>query len=334
MRAVLGHPWRHLLQVHQPAACRPPLPLTSAVILRSVGPATHTIFHDVGGLCNGSQCKTHTSPTHVSHAITSHFARSGLKKPIFTAGNDLGELFAPGTSRDRYKRFWAESQEFLCRLYSSPLLTISAIRGACAPALPLRPALDSAGTPIRLGPARSTSCPRASSPPSGRRPHAMHQHAGRAHTGRQRLLCSHITKVIVCLSWVFQACPVAAGAQRAAAPSPSAATTALCRTPAASASTRSSSAFPCPSSGRRSWRASWARAAQTSSAALRKCRRRSRRSPWAWWTRSWPQGTSSRCALCTKRAQTCVPVHASVAVVHPERRVALALGHRACRVTL
>lgn len=57
---------------------------------------------------------------------------SGLKKPIFSAGNDLGELFAPGTSRERYKRFWAVSQEFLCQLYLSPLVTVAAIRGACA----------------------------------------------------------------------------------------------------------------------------------------------------------------------------------------------------------
>jgi Delta3-Delta2-enoyl-CoA isomerase len=59
---------------------------------------------------------------------------SGLKRPIFTAGNDLAELYAPGTSRHRYKRFWNLSNEFLCNLYRSPLLTVSAIKGACAPA--------------------------------------------------------------------------------------------------------------------------------------------------------------------------------------------------------
>lgn len=55
---------------------------------------------------------------------------SGLKKPVFTAGNDLGELYAPATSRERYRRFWKMSNEFLCNLYMSPLLTVAAVRGA------------------------------------------------------------------------------------------------------------------------------------------------------------------------------------------------------------
>ena len=73
--------------------------------------------------------------------IDAHSACSGLKRPIFSAGNDLSELYAPATSRDRYKRFWVMSNKFLCSLYLSPLLTVSAIKGACAPAALVQPSL-------------------------------------------------------------------------------------------------------------------------------------------------------------------------------------------------
>jgi len=57
---------------------------------------------------------------------------SGLKRPIFTAGNDVAqELYAPNTSAERYQSFWEVSNTFLARLYTSPLLTVAAIRGAC-----------------------------------------------------------------------------------------------------------------------------------------------------------------------------------------------------------
>ena len=56
---------------------------------------------------------------------------SGLKKDIFTAGNDIMELYAPRTSWDRYKEFWVTQNVFLARLYRSPLITVAAIRGAC-----------------------------------------------------------------------------------------------------------------------------------------------------------------------------------------------------------
>ena len=57
---------------------------------------------------------------------------SGLKRPVFTAGNDLKELYPKTTTRDRYRRFWKLSNTFLSALYESPLLTISAINGQCA----------------------------------------------------------------------------------------------------------------------------------------------------------------------------------------------------------
>ncbi|KAJ3189873.1 hypothetical protein HDU85_000157 [Gaertneriomyces sp. JEL0708] len=56
---------------------------------------------------------------------------SGLSRSIFTAGNDLKELYAPSTSRERYIKFWKISNTFLARLSNSPLITIAAIKGAC-----------------------------------------------------------------------------------------------------------------------------------------------------------------------------------------------------------
>lgn len=56
---------------------------------------------------------------------------SGLQRDVFTAGNDLAELYAPGTSRERYARFWAAQNEFLAALYSTRLATVAAVRGAC-----------------------------------------------------------------------------------------------------------------------------------------------------------------------------------------------------------
>ncbi|KAK9843818.1 hypothetical protein WJX81_007504 [Elliptochloris bilobata] len=56
---------------------------------------------------------------------------SALKRSVFTAGNDIKELYAPRTSFDRYRKFWVESNQFLARLYRSPLVTLCAIRGAC-----------------------------------------------------------------------------------------------------------------------------------------------------------------------------------------------------------
>lgn len=57
--------------------------------------------------------------------------RSGLDRDVFTAGNDLAELYAPQTSLDRYREFWVISQRFLANLYRSRLVTAAAIRGAC-----------------------------------------------------------------------------------------------------------------------------------------------------------------------------------------------------------
>lgn len=56
---------------------------------------------------------------------------SGLQKSLFTAGNDLMELFAPKTSKERYIKFWKISNLCLAKIYASPLITVAAIDGYC-----------------------------------------------------------------------------------------------------------------------------------------------------------------------------------------------------------
>jgi len=56
---------------------------------------------------------------------------STLQRPIFSAGNDIQELYAPNTTADRYRDFWVTSNTFLVDLYTSRLLTVAGIRGAC-----------------------------------------------------------------------------------------------------------------------------------------------------------------------------------------------------------
>lgn len=53
---------------------------------------------------------------------------SGLVRNIFTAGNDINELHARKTTKQRYKHFWKVSNEFLARLYCSPLATVAAVK--------------------------------------------------------------------------------------------------------------------------------------------------------------------------------------------------------------
>lgn len=53
------------------------------------------------------------------------------KRAIFTSGNDINEILATKTSRERYSKFWYISNYFVARLLKSPLVTVAAIRGAC-----------------------------------------------------------------------------------------------------------------------------------------------------------------------------------------------------------
>lgn len=56
---------------------------------------------------------------------------SGVHRDVFTAGNDILELYAPHTSKERYRDFWIRSNTFLIQLRLSRLVTIAAIKGAC-----------------------------------------------------------------------------------------------------------------------------------------------------------------------------------------------------------
>jgi 3,2-trans-enoyl-CoA isomerase len=56
---------------------------------------------------------------------------SGLQRDIFTAGNDLKELYGPMTSAQQYAKFWEAQSRLLTDLYNSRLATLAAIRGAC-----------------------------------------------------------------------------------------------------------------------------------------------------------------------------------------------------------
>ncbi|KAA8493597.1 Enoyl-CoA delta isomerase 1, mitochondrial [Porphyridium purpureum] len=57
---------------------------------------------------------------------------SGLaKEAVFSAGNDITELHAKSTSRDRFDAFWTTLTRFLARLYVSPLVTVACISGFC-----------------------------------------------------------------------------------------------------------------------------------------------------------------------------------------------------------
>eukprot|EP01026_Neomeris_dumetosa_P041729 TRINITY_DN3462_c0_g5_i1.p2 TRINITY_DN3462_c0_g5~~TRINITY_DN3462_c0_g5_i1.p2 ORF type:complete len:262 (-),score=30.67 TRINITY_DN3462_c0_g5_i1:277-1062(-) len=64
-------------------------------------------------------------------SIESVIFMTGLKRDVFTAGNDLKELYEPTTSQARYEQFWQVQNEFLSRLYASRLFTVAAVRGAC-----------------------------------------------------------------------------------------------------------------------------------------------------------------------------------------------------------
>lgn len=64
-------------------------------------------------------------------SVTGVILASGLSRDVFTAGNDLKELYAPNTSAERYADFWRAQSRLLIGLYRSRLATCAAIRGAC-----------------------------------------------------------------------------------------------------------------------------------------------------------------------------------------------------------
>uniref|UniRef100_A0A7S1ESY4 Uncharacterized protein n=1 Tax=Timspurckia oligopyrenoides TaxID=708627 RepID=A0A7S1ESY4_9RHOD len=57
---------------------------------------------------------------------------SNISKNIFCAGNDITELYSPGTCKDQFVNFWKIQNNMLIDLYQSPLFTVAAISGFCA----------------------------------------------------------------------------------------------------------------------------------------------------------------------------------------------------------
>lgn len=64
-------------------------------------------------------------------AVRAVVFRSGLKKNVFTAGLDLKELFLPTTSKERLFKFWGVLSKTLIKVYSTSMVTMAAIPGAC-----------------------------------------------------------------------------------------------------------------------------------------------------------------------------------------------------------
>lgn len=57
--------------------------------------------------------------------------QSGLKRNVFTAGLDVKEFYAPGTSRQQMHTYWGALSKTMTKIYSSPMMTAAAIKGAC-----------------------------------------------------------------------------------------------------------------------------------------------------------------------------------------------------------
>lgn len=55
---------------------------------------------------------------------------SAARGPIFSAGNDLNEIYVPATTEIQFRHFWHISTTFLSHLYTTSLTTIAALRGA------------------------------------------------------------------------------------------------------------------------------------------------------------------------------------------------------------
>jgi len=48
---------------------------------------------------------------HTNKAVRGIVFSSALTKNVFTAGNDLNELYAPNTSEEKYQAFWRDSNQ-------------------------------------------------------------------------------------------------------------------------------------------------------------------------------------------------------------------------------
>jgi len=57
--------------------------------------------------------------------------QSGLKRSVYTAGLDIKELYRHTTSQERQLEFWTAMSKALIKIYSTPMVTAAAIKGAC-----------------------------------------------------------------------------------------------------------------------------------------------------------------------------------------------------------
>lgn len=83
------------------------------------------------GLDSGAALTPPTPSSPSPHYPRAVVIESGLARDVFTAGNDIAELYAPGTTQAAYTSFWVLQNTVLSSLLVSPLVTVAAIRGAC-----------------------------------------------------------------------------------------------------------------------------------------------------------------------------------------------------------
>jgi 3,2-trans-enoyl-CoA isomerase len=111
------------------------IPIMSAVTLSKAGKiATVTINDSKVNIMTLAVWNALLDTLHQAEAdpsISALIYRSGLKKNVFTAGNDITELYAPNTNKERYATFWLAQNKFLSHLARSRLFTVAAVRGAC-----------------------------------------------------------------------------------------------------------------------------------------------------------------------------------------------------------
>ncbi|KAJ3158618.1 hypothetical protein HK101_001260 [Irineochytrium annulatum] len=76
------------------------------------------------------ELQSHISAIHSNRSLRGIIFHSTLKRPVFTAGIDIKELYAPGTTKARFHTFWSTMNKALAEIYTSPLVTVAAVRGA------------------------------------------------------------------------------------------------------------------------------------------------------------------------------------------------------------
>lgn len=64
-------------------------------------------------------------------AVRAVVFQSGLKRNVFAAGLDIKELYAKGTNETKFHAFWALLTTALTKIYTSPMMTVAAIKGQC-----------------------------------------------------------------------------------------------------------------------------------------------------------------------------------------------------------